>query len=224
MLKAQTFTHVRPLLSFSRHSVHLHHRDSANSNVVKKNALWPAGAGGRHCPCRTFLRPVGNAVVSISNRQSLGPLIACPRKICQRPRASHMREVLAHTPHSNASRVSQELWIEGDRRLYPFHPVSMCAHHARSDKRAEVVCIQPAPACPRLEVTPPRRPALRRLRCSVGSDCRHHRRAFPWPVSRRDGFASTRKGPLPHSPAFPNFRLYLTLGGSKRVSVRLQLS
>jgi hypothetical protein len=32
---------------------------------AKKNVLEPVGAGGRHCPCRTFLRPVGNAVVPL---------------------------------------------------------------------------------------------------------------------------------------------------------------
>ena len=80
------------------------------------------------------------------------------------------------------------------------------------------------PHAPRIEVTPPCQPALHRSRCSIGSDYCHHQCAFPLPVSRRDGCASTRKGPLPHSPAFPNFRLYLTLGGSKRVSARLQLS
>jgi hypothetical protein len=32
---------------------------SANLNTVIKNALKPAGTGGRHCPGRKFLRPVG---------------------------------------------------------------------------------------------------------------------------------------------------------------------
>jgi len=50
---------------YQSHLVQLHHHDSVCQNEVKKNVLWPAGAGGRHCPCRTILRPEGNAVVPL---------------------------------------------------------------------------------------------------------------------------------------------------------------
>lgn len=40
------------LLRPSRGLVHPHHRDQPARAQSKKNALKPAGAGGRHCPCR----------------------------------------------------------------------------------------------------------------------------------------------------------------------------
>ena len=113
----------------------------------QKNVLLPAGAGGRHCPCRKFLRPVGTSLFPFSDRQPFGSSYSMPKKNLSTPsRFAHSRS-LSSSPLTPIFEICQELWFEGIRRLCPFHPVSVCAHHANSDKRAEVVRIQPAPVC-----------------------------------------------------------------------------
>ena len=147
-----------------------------------------------------------------------------PQKNLSTPaRYAHSRSLSSCPPLQSLRYVkSCGLKVTGNSIRSTLYP---CVHTTPARTSGRRSCaFSRRPHAPRIEVTPPCQPALRRFYCSVGSDCRHHRRDFPRPASRRDGFASARKGPLPHSPAFPNFRLYLTLGGSKRVSVRRQLS
>ena len=50
-----------------------------------------------------------------------------------------MREVLAHAPQLQSSRYAKSSGLKVIRRLCPFHPVSICARYANSDKRESVV-------------------------------------------------------------------------------------
>jgi hypothetical protein len=122
-------------------------------------------------------------------------------------RFAHSRKVLAHAPQLQLFEICQELWIEGDQAATVPTFLSVrgsvrstlcpCVHTTPARTSGRRSCASSRrPHASRLEVTTPCQPALRRLLCSVSSDYRHHRRAFPLPASRRDGFASIRKGPL----------------------------
>jgi hypothetical protein len=63
------------LLNRSHHSFHLHHRDSACSNVSKKTPSSPRGDWRTPLSLAVlFLRPVGNAVVPLSDGALWAPL------------------------------------------------------------------------------------------------------------------------------------------------------
>jgi hypothetical protein len=73
---------------------------SVNLNALTKNALKPAGTGGRHCPGRKFLRPVGNAVVPLFNMDYLECESSMLQKNLSTPsRFAPSREALAHAPN-----------------------------------------------------------------------------------------------------------------------------
>ena len=137
-------------------------------------------------------------------------------------RFAHLRS-LSYCPPTPIFEICQELWIEGDQGATV--PAFLSVRGSVRSTPCPFVHTTPArtsgrrscassrcPHAPRLEVTLPCQPALRRLLCSVSSDYRHHRRAVPLPASWRDGFASTGKVRYLFSPAFPHVRLYLQAG------------